>query len=652
LLYYLLPGYSQLHTPFRWIFPYTLSMAVLAGFGLDALRGHAQQPEWSRLAVLGPRLLGWLALGAGAAGLLGALAVWSAPAPFIPLADQLLARSDLARAAFPHGRAFLSYQWRNLLLFCLFLFASGGVITLGHLSTRSRGLLKHRRIWCCLALGVLVLDLFAIGLGFNPAADPELISFTPPAVEYLQQQQGLFRITTFNAPGEKTLNANVGMYYGLHDIRGYDSLIPKQYVTFMGLIERQTELIYNRIAPLYEYDSLDSPLLDLLNVKYVVTTQHIPNPGYTLVYDEEVRIYRNEDYLPRAFVVYQAEVYEDEAELLSRLTQINPAERVLLSERPPAELLATQPDADVQTKPGVHFGEYDLNQVTVEVQVPRSGWLVLADSYFPGWKAFLQGEDGQEQGLDLYRADYNFRAVHLEAGHNVVRFRYSPMSLKLGVYVSFMALVVMLAASGYWLWGRFYSEEDEEPVLKRVAKNSMTPMATSFLNKLIDTAFAMLMLRILGPEGAGKYGFAVVVYAFLEIVTNFGLTTLLTREVSRESDQANRYLSNTALLRLILLMAATPFLLLFLLAWRSFFDLGNDTTAAILLLTVSLVPGSISAAVTSVFLAYEKMEYPAAITVVTTITRVSLGVVVLLMGFGIVGLAGVAVVTNVVTTAI
>ena len=33
----LLPGYSQLHSAFRWVFPYTLSMAVLAGYGLDAV---------------------------------------------------------------------------------------------------------------------------------------------------------------------------------------------------------------------------------------------------------------------------------------------------------------------------------------------------------------------------------------------------------------------------------------------------------------------------------------------------------------------------------------------------------------------------------------------------------------------------------------
>ena len=45
LLYYLLPGYSQLHSAFRWVFPYTLSMAVLAGYGLDALIAGVREQE-------------------------------------------------------------------------------------------------------------------------------------------------------------------------------------------------------------------------------------------------------------------------------------------------------------------------------------------------------------------------------------------------------------------------------------------------------------------------------------------------------------------------------------------------------------------------------------------------------------------------------
>jgi O-antigen/teichoic acid export membrane protein len=652
LLYYLLPGYSQLHTPFRWVFPYSLSMAVLAGLGAESLRVSFNGVRNSRLQIMGPRLLGWLAIAGGVAGLVCALLILVAPAMFILVADRLLASSDLAQASFPDGQAFLSYQWRNLLLFSLFLAAAGAVLRISYCDIYLPSRLGSHRVWKVLAVVVLTLDLLFMARGFNPATDPRLAEFIPPSVEFLQSDHELFRLTSFNAPEEKTLHANVGMYYGLYDVRGYDSIIPKQYADFMGLIEEQGELIYNRIAPLYGYDALDSPLLDLLNVKYVVTTQHIPNPNYTLVYEDEVRIYRNDDYLARAFVVYDAEVIEDDESLLRKLPSLDPRERVLLSERPPEGYLAETSGTARESTTEARVLDYDINDVLVEAELSHAGWLILGDSYFPGWKAFLQLEDGQERELDIYRADYNFRAVHLEQGHNVVRFRYSPMSLKLGVYASFLAAVILLACVGFWLWGRLYREEEGDPLIKRVVKNSMTPMATSFLNKLIDTAFAMLMLRILGPEGAGKYGFAVVVYAFLEIVTNFGLNTLLTREVSKDHNLANRYLSNTAILRLIILVVISPLLFVFLVAWRRFFALPDDTTVTILLLSLSLIPGSISAALTSVFLAYEKMEYPAAITTVTTIIRVSLGVVVLLLGMGIIGLAAVSIATSIITALI
>ena len=652
LLYYLLPGYSQLHTPFRWVFPFTVSMAVLAGLGVETLGARVRESEASRLRALAPRALGWLALAAGAIGLAAALLALVRPGHFIPLADRVLATSDLAQRSFPNGQAFLSYEWRNLLLFSLALMASGAVLRLSHCPIHLPGPWRAHRLWKPLAIAVLSLDLLIVASGFNPAVDVRLGELTPSSVDFLRADEELYRLTSFNVAGEKTFNPNVGMYYGLHDVRGYDSIIPKQYADFMGLIEGQGELIYNRIAPLYRYDSLDSPLLDLLNVKYVLTTQHIPNPGYTLVYDDELRIYRNDDFLPRAFVVYQAEVIEDDERLLQALITLDPRERVLLSESPPQEALAAGSVAEGELVPEVYFREYGANDVILEVDLPQAGWVVLADSYFPGWKAFLQLDDGSEQELQIYRADGNFRAVHLGDGQHVIRFRYSPMSFKLGIYATFMALVVVVSIAGIWLWGRLYREHEGDPVIKRVVKNSMTPMTTSFLNKIIDTAFAMLMLRILGPEGAGKYGFAIVVYAFLEIVTNFGLNTLLTREVSKDRTQANRYLTNTAILRLLILLAIIPLLFVFLLCWRTFFSLPDDTTVTILLLSLSLIPGSISAALTSVFLAYEKMEYPAAITTVTTIIRVSLGVVVLLMGFGIVGLAGVAIVSSIITALI
>ena len=89
------------------------------------------------------------------------------------------------------------------------------------------------------------------------------------------------------------LNANLPWLYDLQDARGYGSIITRQYADYMALIYDQYELLYNRIAPLStdQIQALDSTLLDLLNVKYVVTEVEITSPRYALVYDGEVRIY-------------------------------------------------------------------------------------------------------------------------------------------------------------------------------------------------------------------------------------------------------------------------------------------------------------------------------------------------------------------------
>ena len=115
----------------------------------------------------------------------------------------------------------------------------------------------------------------------------------------------------------------------------------------------------------------------------------------------------------------------------------------------------------------------------------------------------------------IVRADGNFRAVYLPAGAHRVRFKYTPMSFKLGLYGSFMAVIVLFLLVLYWLWGRFYRESDDDPTVKRVAKNSLLPMGLQLLNRLIDFAFAMLMLRILAPEMAGRYSFCRGLYRLL-----------------------------------------------------------------------------------------------------------------------------------------
>jgi O-antigen/teichoic acid export membrane protein len=688
ILYYGLPGIKQLHSPFRWIFPYTLSIAVLAGFGVERLgalrrdfgvdaEGRDVRPETYRPWV---SILTWGTLLAGAFLVLGLLLVLARPGWFVPLGDRALNAVEAARQAFGSGQMLLSYEWRNLLIFGMMLVASGIVLRLSRcpiyvplLRTRGRDATGGRvPIWQPLAVVVVAVDLLLFGWGFNPAADPAWLQVTPPSVEFLQARavgSEPWRLTTYQvAGGTKTLNANIPWLQGLQDVRGYDSIIPGQYAAYMQAIEGQGELLYNRIAPIYGAKNLSSPLLDLLTVRYVMTEGEIANPDYELVYDGEVRIYENTDVLPRAFALPNAEVVAEPG-LTDRLPTFDPRQVILLDQAtlPQAEYPITKTDWSLQPARVV---TYAPNSVFVDVEMPGPGWLLLADSYFPGWKAYRsdlidpdtnaaypipnpQDEPADETELQIVRADGNFRAVYLPQGAHRVRFKYTPMSFKLGLYGSFMAGVVLFLLGLYWLWTRFYRESDQDSTVKRVAKNSLLPMGLQLLNRLIDFAFAMLMYRILAPTLAGRFDFAVAFIGYFDILVRFGLGTLLTREVAKERTHANRYLNVVTILRGLLWIVSLPLMTLVILLYIVLSGgLTPDIVLAIALFAVGLVFSNLADGFSAVFYAYEKMEYPAAISTITALTRVSLGVLVLLVGWGIVGLAGVSIAANVVSATI
>lgn len=655
-LVYALPYLHQSHSPFRWVFPLTLSVAVLAAFGTDALWARDEQPSRPR------RILRYLLLDASpsAVSALAALAFWGGVATLVglalsrvlftriePMVERVFRSLALAPSGFPDHRAFYSYEFLWIALFGLLLTAVGIVLRVSRCPIYLRG----RPLWTFAAVGVLVLDMVAFGTGFNPAVDPQLLKYTPPVVEFLRKDSSVWRYATFTPPGTtKTMNANSGMLYDLQTVAGYDSIFPRQYADYMGLIEEQDELLYNRIASFRNWSSLDSPLMDMLNVKYIVTEVEIPNPAkYRLVYqDRAVRVYENLGALPRAFTL-PASATVVAADVARALRTYDVHHYVVLEpDCGPTAPSPTPADPVPQT-----VTRYGLNEVLVDVSVAEPSWLVLADSYFPGWRAFVRplgaGED-VEREASICRANGNFRAVYLEPGMWTVRFKYSPNTVKIGAFVTFIAGMLLLFLTGLYLWRFFYREEDEVNAVRRVAKNSLAPIVLNLFNRIIEMAFAALMARILGPEGNGRYATAVNIYIWFDIIANFGLDMLLMREVARQRERAWYLFLNASVLRLVLFAAAIPLLGGFLAGWQSMgAPLATETVWAVLLLYVGLLPGSLAYGLSALFRGFEKHEYPAAIQTVTTIIKVTLGVLVLVGGLGIVGLAAASIVTNLVT---
>jgi uncharacterized membrane protein YfhO len=91
----------------------------------------------------------------------------------------------------------------------------------------------------------------------------------------------------------------------------------------------------------------------------------------------------------------------------------------------------------------VDITRYEPEQVEISLALDSPGWLVLTDSYYPGWQAKLDG-----QPVEIFPADILFRAVRVPAGKHVLLFEFRSRSLELGAVVSGVGLIILLVGLG------------------------------------------------------------------------------------------------------------------------------------------------------------------------------------------------------------
>ncbi len=153
---------------------------------------------------------------------------------------------------------------------------------------------------------------------------------------------------------------------------------------------------------------------------------------------QPVRVRPMESPLPRAFMVPRFRL-GPEVKLLNTYfsESFDPLKEVLLDK--PVEFEASPHFAG--TVEGIHYGP---NRVEVLTRQEGNGFLVLLDSWFPGWMVRVDGQDAP-----LLRANHFFRAVKLGPGNHRLEFEYVPEGFVLGKNISmgFLFLVMSLIAA-------------------------------------------------------------------------------------------------------------------------------------------------------------------------------------------------------------
>jgi hypothetical protein len=411
-LFRAIPSFALFQGPARWLSVFTIAMCALSGIGAEYTLRDRDSLR---------RSTGWIVIGVALVG------------------------AGLASRGFLAGRsATFSDATARLGLF----------VAIGALLFGLRPPIGARSFsrWAIAVVAVVAFDLLTAHAALNPTLDPALYRLSSPSAEALRAD-GDGRVFLFDADDAAVRErfgvslpfadfgpdgveawmdfrasqiANASMIDGIPSASNFDSLLVSQYLQLREAINDQP---------------LDAALrlLGLMHVRYISSARNLALP---VVYRSRVAtIYRNDEALPRARIVPSARV---EADPLAAVLDpsFDPQAEVILEQLPQSS------DAELDTSRIAHdalrFTVQSLrdtpNTVTIRAASESDGWLVLADTWFPGWRASIDGLPAP-----VLRANVAFRAVALPAGEHVVEFRYEPDSFSAGMWIAAVSALIVVA---------------------------------------------------------------------------------------------------------------------------------------------------------------------------------------------------------------
>ncbi|HEY3874526.1 MAG TPA: YfhO family protein [Candidatus Kapabacteria bacterium] len=264
-----------------------------------------------------------------------------------------------------------------------------------------------------------------------------------PSITFLQHHadEGRIYIHRRGYPGKQYLFLdNEPLLYGLSTVTGYESEVPRSFYP---------ELL--RISDTFPHPKA----LGFLGVSYLVFYPGlIPSGTLPMADSSSMAIYANPFARPRAALYYRKSILANDSVILDRIFDENdPHDCVWFTTTEDAPSLDSTPAPEWEPAAIVRSSE---NEVDLKTNASRSAYLVLTDSYYPGWNCFVDGKPQK-----IYRCNFNMRAVLLSAGAHHVAFIFWPYTAVIGGWCSFCTVLFLVLGSlgVYWRRKSFFGHE-------------------------------------------------------------------------------------------------------------------------------------------------------------------------------------------------
>ena len=321
-------------------------------------------------------------------------------------------------------------------------------------------------------ISLILLTIFAIGASTVSRKHASLILITLPILvgfemirfttKWMPQAniKDLYPKTTLedfypNVSPDRILaniTAENSTYYHVPTLTGYDPLYPKDVAEIIEYARHKDYSNLPRTTVMIDTNGIYTPkLIDITQIRYILFKKEdkgkiwaFPFNKYPLgqfrriFEDSEYEVYENTKYIGRAIVFYNYLVANNDTDIKTIFSNPNVGVKTVVIEK---EIDIPQHDID-PTEAKIKV--YQPENVEIEVNAKESGILYLPDTFFPGWKV---GINGQEK--EILRTNHAFRGVIVPQGKSSVQFYYVPESLKIGAKVSFIGFILLL---GILLW--------------------------------------------------------------------------------------------------------------------------------------------------------------------------------------------------------
>jgi O-antigen/teichoic acid export membrane protein len=169
---------------------------------------------------------------------------------------------------------------------------------------------------------------------------------------------------------------------------------------------------------------------------------------------------------------------------------------------------------------------------------------------------------------------------------------------------------------------------------RRIAKNTTALLATRIINQIAGFVLVVYATRKLGVADFGTYSFVIAFYLVFELISFFGLSNFLPREIGRRREDAGHYFVHAAAL-----VAGVALLLVAVMNGVAYgYKLNAETHLAVVICSFALLPAALGAAAEASFIGIEKAEFITLLTFIKRLLVTTLSVVALYLGRGVLGL--------------